>query len=262
VVNGSSDPKLDGRLIVIEAVSRMLAQCGCPGAPLPPTELYNEGWMLRLVLDCLARHPNSTHPLALDDGARWASEVLLPSRFLPSRRGDPLGEGFTHADGVVGHFDVRPGRGDILLRSDARQLLVIEAKLGSPLSSGTRRAPEFDQAARNAACIAHFAAHIERTTFLVIAPRPQIASGVFGNLVSPESIAVKVKARCEGYGGEHDRWFADTFEPALRRMQLGLLSWEDVLDQLPDRSEAEALRAFYSRCLEFNPLRARDAASP
>lgn len=72
---------------------------------MPPTHLYNEGWMLRLVLDWLDRHRDLEHPLALHEGARWYSEALLPSRFLRDEHGDPLAESHTHADGLIGHFE-------------------------------------------------------------------------------------------------------------------------------------------------------------
>ncbi|MCH7876577.1 MAG: hypothetical protein IH965_14945 [Gemmatimonadetes bacterium] len=39
------------------------------------------------------------HPFALMPRARWYSEALLPSQFLKRFRGDPLAEGWTHADG-------------------------------------------------------------------------------------------------------------------------------------------------------------------
>jgi hypothetical protein len=42
-----------------ETVSRTLANCGAPDAVLPPTMLFNKGWMLRLVLDWASRHPLS-----------------------------------------------------------------------------------------------------------------------------------------------------------------------------------------------------------
>jgi hypothetical protein len=45
--------------------------------------------------------------LLFEDGSRWYSEPLLGSRLRPRRRGDTAGEGFTHADGLIGHFRVR-----------------------------------------------------------------------------------------------------------------------------------------------------------
>jgi hypothetical protein len=158
------------------AVSEILSRCGTETSVLPPTQLYNEGWLLRLVLDWLDRHREFEHPLSFMPGARWYSEALLPSRFMPRTRGDKLAETFTHADGLVGHFDIASGtRGDARVRRGAEQLVVIEAKLGSGLSSGTKNALNYDQAARNVACIAHMLAaadvpptSLERLGFYVL----------------------------------------------------------------------------------------------
>src|SRR5258708_2380729 len=99
----------------IENVTTMLARCGTPAGVMP-----------RLVLKGASHHPPSTEPLSFLDGSRWYSEALLPSRFRPRHRGDEAGEGYTHADGVIGHFRLRGTRGDIELLKDARQLTVIE----------------------------------------------------------------------------------------------------------------------------------------
>lgn len=121
----------------------------------PPTTLYNESWMLRLTLDCLVEHPGASAPLPVEAGAGWYSEGLLPSAFLPRFRGDPLGESYTRADGVIGHFSVgHKGKGDLFLRDGATQFTVVEGKMFSRLSKSVTNAPDFDQAARNVACIA------------------------------------------------------------------------------------------------------------
>ncbi len=85
----------------------------------------------------------------------WFFEALLASQFLPERRGDERAECFTHADGLIGHFEVRATeRSEAVIHPNAEQFVVIEAKLGNPLSKGVKNAPNFDQAARNVACIA------------------------------------------------------------------------------------------------------------
>jgi hypothetical protein len=74
------------------AIQRML-RAASGGRPLfPPTLLYNEGWLLRLVLDWFSRHDVQGHPLSFGAGARWFSEALLPSAFLARHRGDRLAE--------------------------------------------------------------------------------------------------------------------------------------------------------------------------
>lgn len=170
-----------------DQIAQLLSRCGHPDAVLPPTALYNEGWMLRLVLDWASEHRSALLDLSFAQASQWYSEALLASRFQPRRGRDTAGEGFTHADGVIGHFRLRPsGRGDIELLADAHQLLVVEAKMASGLSAGTTRAPTFNQAARNVACIAHLvsSAGIDPSTFtslgfVLLAPAARITEGAF-----------------------------------------------------------------------------------
>lgn len=252
---------------MLEAISRILSRCGSRNSVLPPTEIFNEGWMLRLVLDWFDRNRGLPHPLSFATEATWYSEALLPSRFLPQTRADTRAESFTHADGVIGHFTVNSGvRGDAVIIPNAKQFIVTEAKLGSALSAGTKNAPTYDQAARNVACIAHMLgtagldpSAVECLAFYVIAPEAQIRSGMFANLVTKDSIEAKVRERVGTYAGMHDDWLHAMFLPALARIELGTLSWEGILSALPETSEAEAMRAFYAQCLNFNPLRVRNA---
>lgn len=253
---------------MLQTISRILSRCGSPASVLPPTQVFNEGWLLRIILDWLDRNRDFQHLLSPFPGAIWYSEALLPSRFLPEIRGDIKAESFTHADGVVGHFKVASGsRGDAVIQPNATQFIVAEAKLGSALSAGTKNAPTFDQAARNVACMAHMLgsagvdpASLSRIGFCVLAPRVQIDGGVFSDLVTKPSIESKVRNRLLAYGGKHDGWFANVFLPTLERIELNVLSWESILDALPENEETSAMKAFYANCLRFNPLRLRGSS--
>lgn len=248
---------------MIKSVSKILARCGTDCAVLPPTELYNEGWMLRLLLDWFDRNRKIKHKLSFAADASWYSEALLASRFLPTKRGDKRAESFTHADGIIGHFEIKHGkRGDARLSPKAKQFLVIEAKLGSALSAGTKNAPTYDQAARNVACIACVVSladidpsALDQVGFYVIAPKSQIQADVFSNLVSRENIERKVRERLASYSGEHDNWFKNTVMPLLERIDLAVMSWEDILDALPSTPETVDIRQFYTECLKWNLLR-------
>lgn len=249
----------------VDRVARLLERCGQPGAILPPTALFNEGWMLRLVLDWAARHPLALSELRFEEGSTWYSEALLASRFRPRRRGDIGGEGFTHADGVIGHFRLRPGgRGDVELLPNARQFLVIEAKMASGLSAGTRRAPDFNQAARNVACIAHLlcgvGTHDDPDTvtdfgFVVLAPARRIAEGAF-QAVEREAIRLTVAKRSAEFDSAASSWCDTSFTPILNRCRLNVAAWETILERIGviDPSEGQLLAEFYSQCLKYNPL--------
>ena len=219
--------------------------------------------MLRLVLDWAASHPTSIEPLRFEGGSTWYSEALLGSRFKPRRRGDSSGEGFTHADGVIGHFRLRPGgRGDIELLPGARQLTVIEAKMASGLSAGTKHAPDFNQAARNVACIAHLltkagadSATVMDCGFVLLAPAARIAEGAFAAL-DKASIARAVEDRATSFDSDAAEWCGQTFRPILDRCKVTAMAWESVLAEITaiEPIAGEGFLEFYSQCLRYNPL--------
>jgi hypothetical protein len=95
---------------------------------------------------------------------------------------------------------------------------------------------------------------VERLGFYVLAPRGQIQAGIFGQLVSKESIRSKVTERVAQYAGARDTWFRESFEPLLEHIELGLLSWESVLERIAS-IEQGAFQEFYALCLHFNPQR-------
>lgn len=230
----------------------------------PATTLYNEGWMLCLVLDWLSRQPESLHPLSFEAGARWFSEGLLPSPFLARHRGDPLAEGWTHADGVVGHFDVGGDtrKADIKIHADATQLIIVEAKISSRLSSGVSNARYFDQAARGIACLSEMVRmtssgldQVDSLGFIVIAPRSQIGAGVFSEEMDKDSMQRKVQRRVAEYNdtGMYD-WFEQSFLPVLGKATVEAISWEDTISHIgsANKSYGEDLEDFYNLCLRFN----------
>ena len=254
LTGGQEDTK-----IIESRIIEILLSAGNQRSPLRPTELYNEGWMLRLILDWSERHAMFSHPLHFFKNARWCSEGLLASSFLPRFRGDPLAEAWTHADGVIGHFSVGNfGCGDISLADNAKQFVIVEAKLNSPLSTGTKNAPGFDQAARSVSCITEVLMRanrrpesLEKIGFLLLAPKLQLEKGVFSDLLSRDSVRGKVKERVRQYRGDKDAWYSDWFEPTLDAIEVRFVSWESLVDEA-----GQAYRAFYGKCLQFNRLSA------
>jgi hypothetical protein len=260
----------DGNLTTaLHSIHRLLEACATDSPHFPPTLLYNEGWLLRLVLDWLAEHAGAGPPLQFAPGARWYSESRLPSPFLMRYRGDPLAESWTHADGVVGHFEIgSQAKSDLSIRPDATQFLVLEAKLLSRLSGGVTKAPGFDQAARNVACMAEALrragrqpAALERLGFYVLAPQGQIEFGLFAAAMRAGSIEEKVAQRVQAYDGDLDAWFNDWFLPTLERIDLVALSWEALIATIAQWNPrgGEALNRFYELCLQYNQPAGRRA---
>ena len=144
--------------IVNQRIAELLSKAKDPDRVFPATDFYNEGWMLRLVIDWFSRNPQVHSDIRFLEGSRWYSEALLPFQFLTRQRGDNLAESWTHADGVIGQFEIgKNADGDLTLNEGAKQLVVIEAKMFSKLSAGVTNAGYFNQAARNVASIAEIA---------------------------------------------------------------------------------------------------------
>jgi hypothetical protein len=253
----------------LERVHRLIDLALSDSPPYPPTDVFSEGWMLRLILDWFSSHSLPGHSLAFQPQSTWFSEALLPSPFTYRYRGDPRAEGRTHADGVVGHVLVGDlGKADTTLRENALQFVVAEAKMFSPLSSGIKNAPTYNQAARNVACIANVLsrAHQQPATFrslafLVLAPQIHIRESGIPSLLAKESIETAVRDRASAFAPVLDSWLEEWFLPTVHSIAIAAISWEQVLADIErvDGQAATALSDFYELCLVHNQRAEREA---
>lgn len=245
-----------------------MARCDTAERNFSPTVLYNEGWMLRLVLDWLSSRPGIAYTLSFSHKDRWYSEALLPSAFLARYRGDKLAESWTHADGIIGDgFEIgRNQTSDLTLIPNARRFIVLEAKMYSGLSPGVTHARYFNQAARNVACIAEtvrrsgiFPSNFEKIGFYLIAPKSQIDKGVFARHMNPANIRNIIERRITAYHEkEKETWFERWFLPTMENIQISELPWEELITliQKTDSQNGNAIAQFYEKCLQFNQPKA------
>lgn len=246
----------------LNIVSDLLKRCNSDENVFPPTDLYNEGWLLRIILDWLSKQRPSDHALSFSDGCKWFSEARLPTQFKATSRKDPLYETWTHADGVIGHIDVGGvGKTDTSLAIDATHLAVTEAKMFSRLSPGVKNASYFNQAARYAACIAELLSRANRNPLefnrlglYVLAPEETIGCGWFDKPLDKTDIKQRVEKRIQAYEGNKDQWFEEWFLPALSKLDVQSLSWESILEYIDsfDSALTNVFRNFYQKCLAFN----------
>ena len=113
----------------------------------PPTIIFEEGWMLRILL---ASHNRGLpcFPFSYYQDATWFSEGILPTPF----REKPYTESGTHTDGIIGHITKRePTKTGVLLEKKGEQFIVLEAKMKSGLSKAVTNADFYDQASRTLA---------------------------------------------------------------------------------------------------------------
>jgi hypothetical protein len=248
--------------MIMDRIKMMLGATEGGKPAFPPTALFGEQWLLRVVIDWFEAQGGDRYPMSPASEARWFSEAWLPSAFLPRHRGDHLGESRTHADAAIGHFRIGdPGSSGLTLDLDARQFLVLEAKLFNRLSAGVKNAPFFDQAARTVACMAEVLRRSDRQpasmddlAFLILAPQSRIDDGVFARDTAIESIRAKARRRVAQYNGEREAWLTDWFEPTLDRIEVRCLAWEEVIETIAFHNPimGQAIDAFYGKCLHFN----------
>lgn len=154
------------------------------GDTIPLSEIYNETWMLRLVLSLLSKvvvdsntftdsqSDNHLRDVCMAVKSGWISEGGLKPIFKQ--------ESTTWTDAIVGAVQKSSRNRNSEKNETAiyKGVIVIEAKMGSNLSAGGSRLKGYNQVARNIACLARFI--IERqinpkqSKFLVFAPRKKI----------------------------------------------------------------------------------------
>jgi hypothetical protein len=247
-------------------VQRILETITTEGACIPGTLVYNEGWLLRLAL---ATGSKGTYclPFRFESTARWFSEALLYSAFLPRFQGDRLAESLTHADGVVGQFLFSTAtKAGLELERGCTQFVVCEAKVFSSLSAGVKWAPAFHQAARNVGCMAETLRRAGRPLslykslgFFVFAPASQIEAGVFSSQMSRDGIRGCLEKRVQMYENESNRielqmWLDKWAMPLVDCMELACWSWESLIDRVSvtDSEYGASLGEFYTLCLKYN----------
>jgi hypothetical protein len=245
----------------MDLISKLISSFDPAQPNFRPTELYNESWLIKIVLNQASVIEDQDFILSFLPNSTWFSEGLLPTAFKERYQGDKLSESRTNADGVIGHIQIgQKGKADLDLDRKALQFTVVEAKIGAPLSKGTSNAKYFDQAARNVACMAEVMARakvnpasLNRLDFVVLAPQYSIDKGTFAQELEVESIQTKVKKRVDAYEGDLDDWYFNHFEPTLKCINIQSLSWESAIGRISNYKPEldEELHSFYDLCLKF-----------
>lgn len=246
-------------------IIQILEKADKPDSNIPPTLLYNEGWMLRIILQQIKEkrivHDDLTFP---NDDIDWYSEALLPSPFLARTRGDNLSESYTHADGVVGKFKIgKKETGDLSLKDSCDFFYVTEAKMYSKLSTGTKNAENYNQAARNVACIAKLIfdskcsqiTDFKKLGFYVLLPEDQIKTEhSFTSFTDKDNIKTAIKNRISHYPTDDINkkgifdWLDLNLNGFIDKLEVKLITWEDLVAKSNDTS----IKEFYKKCRDYN----------
>lgn len=219
-----------------------------------PTDVYNEGWMLKLTLAFLIGMPDDANlsdnlqRIRMAAKAGWMAEGRLHPAFEH--------EQCTHADAVLGDIEVdKDKKWCATLKEDATNFVVIEAKLGSDLSKGTKNAKDFDQAARTVACMAYEMAKkgnqdVSASYYLLLPEKDEKK-----NLDMVKGAPNKAKNEAVSPGNGNHRFrddpkiSIDKFCNSFDSITCKMLTWEDIVKELlkeGSKKEANSLKNFYN----------------
>jgi len=228
-----------------------------PKCLFPETLVFNEGWLLRLVLrEWLAGSGGSRFGfLPFPEGATAYTEGQLYTPFKARCRGDELAESHTHVDGIVGDFSISGTKSGIELKPDFRYIAAFEAKIFSRIAPGVTNTPGFDQVSRTAACLinsvllaqpqASYSAHL---VVVYAKDNRHIDPGAYGKGHIEDEITQRVQpfVRAKEPSEAIVRFDAG-WKDVLQRLHVWFLTWEEVLGSIG----SDELWRFYELCKSF-----------
>ena len=245
-----------------DAVKALRRCCGenVEKPPIARSEVYNETWMLRLTLalihDCDLKE-NAHVALRLVQSAimhNWISEGGLEPAFER--------EGTTWTDAIQRKKKIGDNsKRGIVLAPISDGVVIVEAKMGSELASGITNSSNYNQAARNIACLARRIegkgdAYYKKCAFLVFAPDADLKKGGKEPVRDLIKEAAGVIADQEKESQQHPKrthkWINDDeFWSAVKSIikNSDAISWEDVINSIQCATNTDDdiadLRKFY-----------------
>ncbi|HPW67646.1 MAG TPA: hypothetical protein PLS84_11285 [Salinivirgaceae bacterium] len=215
-----------------------------------PTIIYNEGWIVRLLVieSMLEKITIENIEFGKLANKKWSSEALIASPFVTTKINR---EGYTHADIILGDFDVNYGeRGKVVLADMPEILGIIEAKMGSSLSKGTRNAPNYNQASRNICCLAHTTQSTDCGTFFIIAA-PQSIIKKYNNF---EEQINQIKPQISERFSHSEISYSKEIEKKVSECKVSVISYEDWINKLKHAEIKNMLIDFYNQCKKYNKI--------
>ncbi|MBA7539204.1 hypothetical protein ES705_31483 [subsurface metagenome] len=219
-----------------------------------PTEIYNEGWMIRLLVYQSIKSKIRIEEIDFANLSNWTSEALISSPFVKVLKDK---EGYTHADIALGDFTVDyEDRGEIKVLDNAKLFGIIEAKMGSTLSKGTTHAKNYDQASRNLACIAHntFDKKCE-IFFAIVAPSSKLRKHKIEKQIDLDRMIAVIEERFRGYPDPvRDSMNMKLVIAKAQSCKTWALSYEDWIDMFLDSAIKDVLSEFYQKAKKWNRI--------
>lgn len=219
---------------------------------LNPTDFYNEGWMIRLLVKKSIEEKLTIGTINFADISNWTSEGLISSPFVSAPK---YREGYTHADIAVGDFKIDyANRGEIIIEDTAKLFGIFEAKMKSNLSQRTTYADDYNQASRNIVCILFNTKKTTQSFFGVVAPKEYLERHQIAQQIDKKTIHRQIKKRFDVY--DDDFKLQKEAEDILNRLDsinIVSISYESWIDIFRNKSRKE-LQDFYEKSKRWNKL--------
>lgn len=234
------------------------------GKHFPLTDIYNEGWMLRLTLNKLGSNDELKKILRCEVNKQWFSEAELPSPFLQGK----LNEKRTHADAVIGSFafegegeEKETKTGVKIDSNNFKYFYAIEAKMYSSLSKGITHCKEYNQATRYIGCLAYMAfkskitkAEFNKLGLFIFCPK-NTNSIKYNNESIKKEIEKELNDRIIEYRSNNPSinndffsWWEGQKDSFLRTIVVEIHHWEEIINENKDKE----LFDFYEKCKLYN----------
>ena len=269
-------------------------RCGdAEKSPIARSEVFNETWMLRLTLAAIHDYGEGfCHLDGKKNDALKRIQEAVQKRWISEGGLEPAfeKEGTTWTDAILGDVrlkgepsennnktDTASSKRKIELADDDSGVVIVEAKMGSPLDKSVTNSTDYDQAARNIACLAKLLnegtknaeALAKESAFIVFAPETKIQEWEKADN-NPDTMIRNAWSTIEKQQRKRDSkrgGIIHARESAVERIgdlkslvqsichNSNVISWEDIIQSMKnDKSGAcEILKLFYVQtCKEYN----------
>lgn len=239
----------------MQSIIEIINSIGTPMPNVNPTVFYNEGWITRLLVLSSIQEKIKLGNVDFSCINNWTSEALISSPFINAQNHR---EGYTHADIAVGDFKVDYSkRGKIIVNDDAILFGIIEAKMGSNLSKGTKHVKEYNQACRNLVCIAYNTLDKAdcKLFFYVVAPESKLEYHKINAQIALNTVKQQVDYRFNLHQSETNIYSQkEQIIAKIEKCDIKAISYEGWIDLFKNSTAHNDLQEFYEKAKIWNKI--------
>ncbi|WP_298327427.1 hypothetical protein [uncultured Dokdonia sp.] len=240
----------------MDAISEIIKTMNNTSSSVNPTAIYNEGWMTRMLMYYSVKEKLNFKGIDFTNKG-WTSEALISSPFVSAKSNR---EGYTHPDIAIGDFKIDYSVSGKLDIKDANEFGIIEAKMKSPLSRGTKNAKDFNQASRNVACIAHNTTEECNTFFYIVLPESKRNhkkrdGTTIIDLVNRDTIRKQITERIKSHNNTNQDQLDDNLIERAKQCKVDVFTYEEWIKAFNDIKIKEELNEFYNNCKIHNKIK-------